>query len=363
MMSYLQLDLQFFSGEKTEKATPKKREDTRKKGQVAKSQDINTAVALFLIFLTFMLLGSFWKMRLTNLLTKVFSEYTQWTLTFDSIQLIIVEVLGYVGLTIAPVLGVAMISGVASNLAQIGFLFTTEPLTFKLDKINPISGFKRLFSPRALVELVKSLLKISFVAAVTFTVVWMRKDEVFMLAFKDLDTALAFFGETTIFIGIAGAISLFIIGVLDYIYQRFDYEKNIRMSKQDIKDEYKNIEGDTQIKSKIKERQRQMAMSRMMSEVPEADVIITNPTHYAVAIKYDETDGIHQAPFVVAKGVDYVALKIREVATHHEVMIIENRPLARALYRDVEIDHDIDESYYQAVAEILAYVYRLEKKA
>lgn len=362
-MTYLQLDLQFFSGEKTEKATPKKREDTRKKGQVAKSQDINTAIALFFIFLTFMLLGSYWKIRLTNLLSKVFSEYTQWTLTFDSIQLIFVEVLSYVAITMAPVLGVAMIAGIASNLMQIGFLFTTEPLNFKLDKINPISGFKRLFSPRAIVELVKSLLKISFVATVTFTVVWMRKDEVFMLAFKDLNTALAFFGNTTVFIGIAGAISLFIIGVLDYIYQRFDYEKNIRMSKQDIKDEYKNIEGDPLIKSKIKERQRQMAMSRMMSEVPEADVIITNPTHYAVAIKYDESDSLHQAPFVVAKGVDYVALKIREIANHHEVMIIENRPLARALYRDIDIGHDIDESYYQAVAEVLAYVYRLEKKA
>lgn len=362
-MTYLQLDLQFFSGEKTEKATPKKREDTRKKGQVAKSQDINTAIALFFIFLSLMLLGPFLRMRLTNLLTKVFSEYTQWGLTFDSIQLIIVEVLGYIGLTIAPVLGVAFISAIASNLVQIGFLFTTEPLQFKLDKINPISGFKKLVSPRAIVELVKSLLKISFVAVVTVTVLWSRKDEVLMLAFKDLDNALAFFGETTIFIGIAGAISLFIIGVLDYIYQRYDHEKNIRMSKQDIKDEYKNIEGDPLIKSKIKERQRQMAMSRMMSEVPEADVIITNPTHYAVAIKYDEANPLHQAPYVVAKGVDYVALKIREIADHHQVMIIENRPLARALYRDVEINQDIDESYYQAVAEILAYVYRLEKKA
>lgn len=360
-MNHLRLDLQFFSGEKTEKATPKKKEDTRKKGQVAKSQDINTAIALFFMFMTFMLLGPFWKNRLTNMFTKVFSEYTLWQLDYDSIQLIFVEVVSYIGLTIAPALGVAMLAAVVANVIQVGFMFTTEPLQFKLEKINPISGFKKLFSPRAIVELVKSIMKISVVATVTFTVLWGRKDDVLMLAFGSLDQALSFFGEATVFAGLAAAIALLVIGALDYIYQKFDHEKNIRMSKQDIKDEYKNIEGDPLIKSKMKERQRQMAMGRMMSEVPNADVIITNPTHYAIAIKYDENRG--SAPYVVAKGVDYVALKIKEVAKHHQIITVENRPLARALYQEVEIGQEVDETFYQAVAEVLAYVYRVEKRA
>ncbi|PXW92515.1 flagellar biosynthetic protein FlhB [Streptohalobacillus salinus] len=360
-MSYLVLDLQFFSGEKTEKATPKKREDTRKKGQVAKSQDVNTAITLFFMFMGFMLLGPYWKMRLTGMFSKVFSEYTLWTLNYDQIHTIFVEVVFYVGITVAPILGVAMISAIASNLIQVGFLFTSEPLQFKLDKINPIAGLKRLFSPRALVELVKSLLKITVVATVTFSILWMNKDDMMMLAHGNLDAALSFYGNTTVTIGIAAAIALLIVSLVDFTYQRFDYEKNIRMSKQDIKDEYKNIEGDPLIKSKMKEKQRQMAMQRMMNEVPEADVIITNPTHYAIAVKYDEAKS--SAPYVVAKGVDYVALKIRDIAKHNNVMIVENRPLARALYAEVEINQEINEDFYQAVAEVLAYVYKVERRA
>lgn len=360
-MEWLSLDLQFFSGEKTEKATPKKREDTREKGQVAKSQDVNTAILLFFMFITFIAIGPFWKERFTGLYTRVFTEYLNWTVTIDQLHLIFIDIIVYMAITIAPVIGVAIVAGIVSNLLQIGFLFTAEPLQMKLDKLNPLEGAKRIFSIRAIVELIKSILKISVVGAVTFSILWGSKDEIFMQSQAGLDSALAFFGSTTTRMGLSAAIALLILGVFDYAYQRFDYEKNLRMSKHEIKEEYKNIEGDPLIKSKIRENQRQMAMRRMMSEVPDADVVITNPTHYAVALKYDESKAI--APYVVAKGADYVAFKIRELAEKNQVMIVENRPLARALYANVEVGHTIDESYYQAVAEVLAYVYQVEKRA
>lgn len=357
----LRLDLQFFSGEKTEKATPKKREDTRKKGQVAKSQDVNTAILLFFIFMLFLVIGPFWQDRMTNLYTKTFTEYIVWDLTPDHFQIIFSEVLLYIAITIAPVMGIAIIAGLAANFMQIGFLFTTEPLQMKLDKIDPIQGAKRIFSARALVELVKSLMKISVIGTITFSILWLNKDEMMMLAGKNIDGALAFFSNTAILMGAFASIALLIVSIIDYAYQRYDYEKNIKMSKNDIKDEHKNIEGDPLIKSKIKERQRQMAMRRMMSEIPNADVVITNPTHYAIAIKYDENKS--DAPYVVAKGVDYVAFKIRDIAKNHQVTLVENRTLARALYAEIEIGQAITEEFYQAVAEVLAYVYQLERKA
>lgn len=253
-----------------------------------------------------------------------------------------------------------MVAGVGSNLMQIGFLFTTEPLKFDLKKIDPIQGAKRIFSLRALVELLKSFLKIVVIGFITFFVIWLFKDDMLMIAFKNAENALAFFGRTTLIMGIAATIALLFLAVFDYTYQKYDFEKNIRMSKQDIKDEYKNIEGDPLIKSKIKEKQKQISMRRMMSEIPNADVVITNPTHYAIAIKYDEEKA--SAPYVVAKGVDHIAFKIREIANANNVITVENRPLARSLYASVEIGEVVPEEFYQAVAEVLAYVYRMEKK-
>src|SRR5699024_6617803 len=191
-------------------------------------------------------------------------------------------------------------------------------------------------------------------------VIWMYKDDMMEMALKNADSALLFFGRMTIIMGIASALALLFLAVFDYAYQRYDYEKSIRMSKQDIKDEQKNIEGDPLIKSKMKDRQRQMATQRMMSEVPEADVVITNPTHIAVALKYDELQA--SAPFIVAMGKDQIATKIIDIAKAHDVITVENKPLARSLYETLDIGDVIPEQFYQAVAEILAYVYRLENK-
>ncbi|WP_163579879.1 flagellar biosynthesis protein FlhB [Gracilibacillus saliphilus] len=356
----LRLDLQYFAGEKTEKATPKKRQDARKKGQVAKSQDVNTAILLFFVFIILLVTGDYLKSTMSDMFSKSFTEYIHHDVTEEELFSMFLDVLSQISIAIAPIMLIAIVAGLASNFMQIGFLFTTEPLKMKLNKIDPIQGAKRIFSARALVELVKSLLKIVVVGVITFSIIWINRDEMMMLVDKDVHGALAFFGQMTIQMGVAAAIGLLIISVIDYAYQKYDFEKQNKMSKNDVKDEHKNIEGDPLIKSKIKEKQRQMAMQRMMSEVPNADVVITNPTHYAIAIKYDERKA--DAPYVVAKGVDFVAMRIKDIARNHDVVMVENRPLARALYDQVEIDEIISEEFFQAVAEILAYVYRIQKK-
>lgn len=359
-MKLLQIDLQFFAGEKTEKATPKKRQDSRKKGQVAKSQDINTAIVLLAVFFILLFAGKYFYNILLYIFRHSFEDYMLMSLTASNVQVIFLDVLKELILVLAPIMAVAMIAGFIANYMQFGFLFSTEAIQPKLEKIDPIKGFKRIFSVRAIVELLKSILKISFVGAVTFSVLWIRKEEILILAQKSVGAGLATIANLTVQMGLIASAVLIFLAVLDYLYQKYDFEKNIRMSKQDIKDEHKNIEGDPLIKSKIKQRQREMAMRRMMQEVPNADVVITNPTHYAIALKYDESKS--DAPFVVAKGVDFVAQKIKYIANENEVIQIENRPLARALYSQTEVGDTIPEEFFKAVAEILAYVYKTKRK-
>ena len=253
-----------------------------------------------------------------------------------------------------PIMAVAVIASIAGNMFQFGLLFTTEPLKFDLKKIDPIKGLKRIFSIRALVELMKSLLKISFIGFTTTLLLVMNLDKVLGLAFKTPEITLLTVGQLVGLMGIVASFVLLFIAILDFFYQKFDYEKNLRMSKQDIKDEYKNTEGDPIIKSRIKQRQREMAMRRMMQEVPQADVVITNPTHYAICLKYD--DEKMDAPIVIAKGADFIAQKIKLIAKENNITMVENRPLARALYDDVEIGGRIPDQFFKTVAEILAYV-------
>ncbi|WP_102271445.1 flagellar biosynthesis protein FlhB [Cytobacillus massiliigabonensis] len=360
MKLLLKLDLQFFSGEKTEKATPKKRQDSRKKGQVAKSQDVNTAISLLAVFLFFLFAGSYMKDIVLYVMKHSFQDIMLTELTEANVQSVFLAILKELVFLLGPIMFVALIAGVASNYMQVGILFSTEVIQPKLEKLDPIKGFKRIFALRALVELLKSMLKIGFVGFVTFIVLWSSIDEILILSQKSVGAALETIGNLTIKMGLFASGALLFLSLLDYLYQKYDFEKNIRMSKQDIKDEYKNIEGDPLIKSKIKQRQREMAMRRMMQEVPNADVVITNPTHYAVALKYDETKS--DAPYVVAKGVDFVAQKIKLIAKEKDIITVENRPLARALYSQAEIGDSIPEEFFKAVAEILAYVYRTKKK-
>lgn len=359
-MRELRLDLQFFAGEKTEKATPKKRQDSRKKGQVAKSQDVTTAVSLLALFGFLFVGASFIGKGILHLFQHSLQYYLFMPVTEANLKVIVLEIMEQLIYILGPIMLVALLAGVAANYLQVGFLLTGEPLKPKLEKLDPIKGFKRIFAVRALVELLKSMLKISFVGAITFFILWVNIEEVLKLSFKSVGDALKTVGTLTLQMGAAASAALLFLALLDFLYQKYDFEKSIRMSKQDIKDEYKNIEGDPLIKSKIKQRQREMAMSRMMQEVPQADVVITNPTHYAIALKYDEEKS--DAPVVVAKGVDYLAQKIKYIAGEGKVELVENRPLARALYDQAEIGQPIPEEFFKAVAEILAYVYRIKNK-
>ncbi|MDQ0159078.1 flagellar biosynthesis protein FlhB [Alkalibacillus salilacus] len=360
-MSLLRLDLQYFNQEKTEQATPKKRQDSRKKGQVAKSQDITTAILLFAVFVFMVTFGSTLGDTLSSVFVFTFTELIHYEVTPENVESALFQVSVEAVKVVLPIMAVAIVAALVANYLQIGFLLTGEPLKFDLNKVNPINGIKRIFSARAIVEFLKSMLKVSSIAIVCFAILWVNRSDLMTLSQKSISNAIAFFGQLTLIMGVAATLMLLIIAVIDYIYQRYDHEKNIRMSKQDIKDENKNMEGDPLIKSRMKERQRSMAQQRMMSEVPEADVVITNPTHYSIALKYDEERA--EAPFVIAKGVDYVALKIREVAEANGVVRIENRQLARGLYHSVEIDETIPEDFFQQVAEVLAYVYKMEKQA
>lgn len=354
----LRLDLQLFAGEKTEKATPKKRKEAREKGQVAQSQELVSSVGLIVIASLFMMLGSFFWNRILRLFSDVLLHGMTMEITQANVLSMMTRYAEQMLIFLAPIFVAAILVAFAVSYMQIGFLFTAEPLKFKLGALNPLSGFKKIFGPRALIEFAKSMLKLLAAGLIVYLVLWSAKDRVLMLARVPVADIFSFTGTLTVRLTLLFGILMFVVAVGDFYYQRFSHEKSLKMSKQDIKDEFKNAEGDPKIKGKIRERQRRMAIMRMMQEVPKADVIITNPTHFAVALQYDGTK--MDAPKVIAKGQDYLALRIREIAKEHNVITMENKPLARALFDRTEIGDTIPADLFQAVAEVLAYVYRLK---
>jgi flagellar biosynthetic protein FlhB len=253
-----------------------------------------------------------------------------------------------------------VIIAIFGNFAQFGFLLTGDPLKMQFNKINPLEGAKRIFSMRSFVEMVKSILKVLIVGIVAYMVLWGERDRILVLSSVPLESIFTFSAQLILSLGTRIGAVLVVLAVFDYAYQKYEHEKSLKMSKQDIKDEYKKSEGDPLIKGKIREKQKRMAMQRMMQEVPKADVIITNPTHYAIALKYDAKS--MDAPLVIAKGKDYIALKIKEIAKKEGIVTMENRPLARALYDKAEIGESVPVELFQAVAEVLAYVYKLKRK-
>lgn len=359
----LKLNYQLFAAggdDKTEKATPKKKSDARKKGQVFQSREMSAALILIIMIVTIKALGSNLYSQITLYMKNAFSEYVKVTDQFDlnMVMKLFIEALIVLAKTVLPLLIVAALSAVIVGYAQVGYLFTFETLKIKGNRINPLSGFKRIFSVRSLVELLKSIIKIVIVVWVAYSYLKSKTNEVIALMDADLFGILAFIGDATFNVAIKISFAMVILGFADFLYQKFDYEKNLRMTKQEVKDEYKQIEGNPEIKGKIKQKQRQMSMRRMMQDVPKADVVITNPTHFAVAIKYDLEKA--SAPFVVAKGQDYIALRIKQIAADNKVQLVENKPLARTLYSTVDIGENIPPELYQAVAEILAFVYKLK---
>lgn len=357
----IHLDLTFFSGEKTEKATPKKKNDARKKGQVAKSQEVGTA---FLFLTIFVALSVFAPWMLRQLISMYYLNFSM-VINIDNFFLDRARVVTHIYsmfastlLIVAPVSLVAFVVGFIANLMQVGWKPSPEALKPKFSNLNPISGFKKMFSMKLLVDLVKNLLKFGVIFYAIYSILMDHIDIIPALIHLELMEAVAMLSGLAVAMGIRVGMFFIFIAAADYAYTVFKHAKDLRMSKQDQKDEHKQSEGDPQIKGKIKQRMREAAMKRMMSDVPSADVIITNPTHYAVAIKYDKSKGL--APVVVAKGADLVAKRIRDVATENNVQLVENKPLARTLYASVDIGREIPPELYQAVAEILAYVYKLK---
>ncbi len=352
-------DLQLFAQEKTEEATPKRKEEARKKGQVAKSIEINTAFIILAAFFALKLVGPYIYSELTAFMRFMFSHFSTADLTINDIYILTAN-FGLVFLkTALPVMVVIAVISVAANLLQVGVLFSFEPLMPQLNRINPISGFQRLFSLRSLVELVKSLCKIAIIGYFIYRFISHEIFQLPALIGVDLTESLRYSSGLIVDLALEIGGVILVLAALDYSYQWWEHTKNLRMSKEEVKEEYKQTEGNPQIKSKIKERQRAMAMRRMMQEVPKATAIVTNPTHFAVAIRYDKTMA---APEVVAKGQDFLAERIKQVARENRVAIVENKPLARTLYAMVEVGSAIPPELYQAVAEVLAYVFRLKRR-
>lgn len=363
----MQYNLQFFAkegpgGEKTEEATPKKIQDSRKEGSVAKSKELTNALSLLALFVTLRFAMSFVGPRLVALFDKYWvhaSYYVLQGIDYQSVLEMMIELAKDVVIISIPFLLVGFVVAFLGNKVQFKWMVTTKPMQPKLNKINPISGFKRIFSARSLFELVKSVALISLIAYMAYTVLEKHANELYVLYRITISQSLALLMDIVWELGIKISLVMLAVGFVDFAYQRYKHKQDLKMTKQEVKDEYKNSEGDPQIKSQQKQRMRQASQRRMMASIPEADVVITNPTHFAVALKYDANE--HAAPVVTAKGTDFLAAKIKDVAKEHGVEIVENKPLARMLYYNVDIDREIPPELYQAVADILAYVYNLKK--
>jgi len=345
------------SEDKTEEPSPKKLQDARKKGQVAKSIDLTSSIVLLGVMFLFLVFGQSLYLNGRKFLIETFNLITKEDISIQQFKVIALYALKNASIVALPFLFTIMVLGILANILQIGFLFTTENLKFSFDKLNPLNGFKRLFSKRSFVELIKSMLKIIIIMYLTFS--YLRKNLFEILKTSDLNPygIYPFVKSITDKQMTRLVIFLIVVGVADFIFQKRQLKKDLMMTKQEVKEELKQTEGDPQIKSRIRQKQREMAMKRMMHEVPKATVVVTNPTHFAVAIKYERNKDF--APIVVAKGADLIAKKIKDVAKGNDVPIVENKILARTLYYKVEINETVPVELYQAVAEIIAYVYSI----
>ena len=365
----LEYDLQFFAkdgpgGEKTEVPTAKKLNDARKEGQVAKSKEIITALMLLALFVVI----KFYIGNLGQQMIECFSEFYDLfgkIINISEYGMRMVDATGVVslGLTtvlnmIVPFIALAVVIAILGNALQQKWMVTTKPLQPKLSKISPISGLKRMFNVKQLFEVGKSVAMIAVMSYVIYTTVKDKLGVLYTFYNISLYEALEIVGDIIVDLGIKISAVFLVIGFVDLIYQRHKFKEDMKMTKQEVKDEFKNTEGDPQVKGQIRRRMQQVSRRRMMEALPQADVVITNPTHFAVALKYEANKG--QAPVVIAKGADYLAFDIKAKAKEYGIEIVENKPLARILYNNVEIGAQIPPELYQAVAEVLAFVYSLK---
>lgn len=348
------------AGEKTEKATPKKRKDERKKGNVPQSKDVTNVISVLIVFSVIKLTFPYLYGNFDRFVSFIMGQMAlkDSFVTEDGIK-IMVKVTEILLINVFPLLFLSMAISIIVSGMQTRFLFSSEQLKPKLNKFNPITGMKRIVSIRSGVELIKNIIKLTIICVILYKFIYARLEEIAKMLFVDLFQSGVYVLDSVVLMAYMVCLIFVFVAGLDYIYQRWEYERKIKMTKHEVKEEYKQMEGDPQIKGKIKQKQRQMAMSRMMQQVPTADVVIKNPTHFAVALKYDtEKDN---APIVVAKGQDSLALRIIEVAENAGVFVIEDKPLARAIYAATEVSMEIPYAYYTAIAEIFALVYNIKK--
>lgn len=356
-------NLQLFSEEKTEQPTSKKIKDARDKGQIAQSKDLNGAISLLAVFMSFSFFSGYFidNLILYYRFTMDLVTETERLFSTNGIALFFGESLLLILKLSLPLLMVALVSGVLVSYIQVGVLFSVEPIKPKLEKINPLKGLKNMFSTRSLVEMVKSVTKAVLIIYVAVSYINDHIRELLITLELDLGSIIMVMWDLVYNVVVRCSILLFVIAIFDYAYKKWKNNKELMMSKQEIKQEYKQSEGDPLLKAKIKEKQRAFAMSRMMQEIPKADVVITNPTHFAVALRYDVNLG--DAPIVIAKGQDLIAQNIKRIAGEHAVPVVENKPLAQMLYKTVDIGSFIPADLYEAVAEVLAYVFSLKKNS
>lgn len=347
--------------QKTEDPTPKRLEDAKKKGQVITSREVGSFLLLLFLALMVASFSPFMLRELRMALTPLIAQPDLFETDFNSISDIMRHQM-FESLRIMSIpFGLALLAGIVANYAQHGNILTAESMKPKLDRISLIAGTKRLVSMRSLMEFLKGVVKITIVAVAIWVAVGPEMTTLKTLPDTSLTGILAFLMITITKALIAVCICMFFIALLDYLYQRYEFMKNMKMSMQEIKDEYKQQEGDPHVKQKLRQIRAERAQNRMMQSVPQSDVVITNPTHFAVALKYES--GTMQAPIVVAKGADLIAAKIREIAEENEVPLVRNPPLARALFDSVELEQEVPLEHYKAVAEVISYIYKLKRKA
>lgn len=361
-------NLQFFAGgsggDKTEKATPKKLKDAREEGRVAKSTDLINGFMLFVLFVILKFFGSFMSDYFEKSFVKFYNKVPGFSAEVFNVSKAINlgrELIFDIVIISMPIMMAGFIVALVTNVAQVGWKVTGKPLKPKLNRIDPISGAKRMFSKDKVVELIKAIAKISAISVVSYNA--MKDKWKFILNLYEYEFMQAILNilSTVIDVGIKISIVFVIIGVFDFAYQKWKYLHDLKMTKQEVKDEFKQMEGDPQVKGRVRQKMREASRRRMMQELPKADVVITNPTHFAVAIRYDKETS--DAPVVIAKGADFLAKHIKEVAKSHDIEIVENKPLARILYHNVEIGDKIPPELYEMVAEVLVYVYKVKNKS
>lgn len=361
-----EIDLQWFAkdgpgGEKTEPATAKKLRDAREEGKVARSKELTAAFDLIVLFLILKIFVAFVAERLIGAFTYTYTlipdfvEINAKDVSGQAVSTVISNALLQVLITCLPFFAFGLAITIVISIYQVGWKVSTKPMMPKFDKFNPINGFKRIFSSDSVFELLKSVLKIGLIIYIAYTSIRGEADHLFILYEIPLTQAVLLIGNVILDAGLKISIAYLVIGIADYVYQKHKFNEDMKMTKQEVKDEFKNTEGNPEIKGRQRQRMREVSQRRMMQDVPKADVVITNPTHYAVAIQYDAEKS--KAPVVLAKGEDFLAQKIKEVAKENHVEIVENKPLARMLYANVDIGQEIPPELYQAVAEVLAMVY------